>query len=205
MSEIKAIIWDVGGVLLTNGWDHKERTAVLAQFGLEREPFEARHTAANDAWEKGRLTAAEYMAQTVFHEPRNFTPEAFLEAMKAQSQWLPGGGIRILQSLSASEQWKLVTVNNEARELNDYRLAHFGLSRYLDSFFSSCYVGLRKPDPAIHRLALDVLQVKAEEAVFIDDRQENLQGAISLGIHGIRYTNEEAVLAGLRDLGISVK
>lgn len=205
MSEIKTIIWDVGGVLLTNGWDHKERAAVFAQFGLEREPFEARHTAANDAWEKGRLSAKEYLAQTVFYEPRNFTTEDFLEAMKAQSQWLPGGGIRILQSLAASEQWKMITVNNEARELNDYRLARFELGRYLDGFFSSCYVSLRKPDPAIHRLALDVLQVRPEEAVFIDDRQENLQAAMGLGIHGIRYTNEEAVKTGLSALGISVK
>jgi putative hydrolase of the HAD superfamily len=205
VSEIKNILWDVGGVLLTNGWDHKERTAVLKQFGVEREPFEVRHTAANDAWERGDLSADDYLAQTVFCEPRNFSPEDFLEAMKQQSQWLPGGALRILQSLAASEKWKIATVNNEGREINDYRIASFGLNRYFSCFFSSCYVGLRKPDPAIHRLALDVLQIEAEETVFIDDRQENVQGAASLGIHGIRYTGEESLRAGLKELGVVVK
>jgi putative hydrolase of the HAD superfamily len=205
MSEIKNILWDVGGVLLTNGWDHKERTAVLEQFGVEREPFEARHTAANDAWESGRLSAADYLAQTIFYKPRKFSPEDFLEAMKKQSQWLPGGAIRILQSLAASEKWKIATVNNEGREVNDYRVACFGLNRYFSCFFSSCYVGLRKPDPAIHRLALDVLQIRAEETVFIDDRLENVQGAASLGIHGIRYTGEESLRTELKELGVVVK
>lgn len=204
MSEIKAILWDIGGVLLTNGWDHKERNVVLTQFGIEREPFETRHAAANDAWEKGSLTATAYLEQTIFYEPRNFTAEAFLEAMKAQSQVLPGGALRILQTLSASEQWKLVSVNNESRELNDFRLERFELGKYLDGFFSSCYVGLRKPDSAIYQLALDVLQVKAKEAIFIDDRQENADAASELGIHGIRYSGEEALRSSLSELGVFV-
>jgi putative hydrolase of the HAD superfamily len=205
MSEIKTILWDIGGVLLTNGWDHRERAAVLGQFGVEREPFESRHIAANGAWEKGQLSAAEYLSQTVFYEPRNFSPEDFLEAMKKQSQLLPGGAIRILQSLVASQQWKIAAVNNEGREVNDYRIACFELNRYFECFFSSCYVGLRKPDPAIHRLALDVLRARPEETIFIDDRQENVQGAASLGIHGIRYTGEESLLGELKKLGVVVQ
>ena len=78
MAEISTILWDVGGVLLTNGWDHLERSAVLQHFGLDSAPFEQRHELANDPWEKGFMTAEQYLLQTVFYEPRPFTPAAFL-------------------------------------------------------------------------------------------------------------------------------
>src|ERR1700735_2255232 len=138
MAEISTLLWDVGGVLLTNGWDRTERAAVLEQFALDGVPFEQRHELTNDAWEKGLMTAEQYLLQTVFYEPRPFTPAAFLQAMKDRSVLLPNSAIRIFQELAASEEVELAMLNNEARELNDYRIEHFELGRYFDSFFSSC-------------------------------------------------------------------
>ena len=149
MAEISTILWDVGGVLLSNGWDHLERASVLQQFALDAASFEQRHEIVNDPWEKGFMTAEQYLLQTVFYEPRPFTPAAFLEAIKERSVLLPHGAMRILQELAASEEVELAMLNNEARELNDYRIERFELGRYFDVFFSSCYLGLRKPDPKI--------------------------------------------------------
>jgi putative hydrolase of the HAD superfamily len=202
MAEISTILWDVGGVLLTNGWDHVERTAVLKQFGLDSAAFEQRHEVANDPWEKGLMTAEQYLVQTVFYEPRPFTPASFLQAMKERSVLLPQGAMRILQELSASEEMELVMLNNEARELNDYRIERFELGRYFDVFLSSCYVGLRKPDAKFFDLALDVLQRDAEEVAFIDDRQENCDAAQTLGIHAIHYQNEAQCAQALELLGL---
>jgi putative hydrolase of the HAD superfamily len=202
MAEISTILWDVGGVLLTNGWDHLERAAVLKKFELDSGAFEQRHELANDPWEKGLITGEEYLLRTVFYEPRPFTPADFLQAMKERSVLLPHTAMRILQDLAASEEVELAMLNNEARELNDYRIERFELGRYFDSFFSSCYVGLRKPDPKIFDLALDVLQRDPEEVVFIDDRQGNCDAAETLGIHAIRYLDEAQCVQALERLGL---
>jgi putative hydrolase of the HAD superfamily len=204
MVEISTILWDVGGVLLTNGWDHLERAAVLEQFGLDSAPFELRHEVANDPWEKGFMTADQYLMQTVFYEPRPFTPAAFLQAMKERSVLLPHGAMRILQELAASEEVELAMLNNEARELNDFRIERFELGRYFDVFLSSCYVGLRKPDPKFFELALDVLQRDAEEVAFIDDRPGNCEAAEGVGIHAIRYLDEAQCIQALERLGLDI-
>jgi putative hydrolase of the HAD superfamily len=205
MSEISTIFWDVGGVLLTNGWDHHERAAVLAQFGLDLEAFEQRHPEANDAWEKSLIAVKEYLDRTVFYEPRSFTPDDFLEAMKAQSLVLKDSGLDLLQDLAASGEVELGMLNNEARELNDYRIDEFGLLECFDLFVSSCYVGMRKPDAKIYRAALDLVQRDPEETIFIDDREENAAAAAALGMHAIRYQGAEHLRTELARLGIQVK
>src|ERR1700678_4169237 len=190
MAEISTVLFDVGGVLLTNGWDRTERGAVLEQVALDGVAFEQRHELTNDAWEKGLMTAEQYLLQTVFYEPRPFTPGAFLQAMRERSVLLPNGAMRILRELAESEEVELVMLNNEAREVNDHRIERFELGRYFDVFLSSCYLGLRKPDAKIFELALDVLQRDAEEVAFIDDRPQNCEAAEALGIHAIRYQED---------------
>jgi putative hydrolase of the HAD superfamily len=202
MAELNTILFDVGGVLLTNGWDHEERAAVLAHFSVDRAAYEERHAPANDAWERGLITADEFLQETVFFEPRSFTPSEFLARMKAQSKVLPHGALRILGDLRASPGIHLAILNNEARELNDYRIESFQLKKYFSSFFSSCYLGLRKPEAKIYRLALDVLHCGAEEAVFVDDREENCAAAEAVGIHGILYQDEAQCRHALAELGI---
>jgi putative hydrolase of the HAD superfamily len=205
MSEISTILWDVGGVLLTNGWDHKERAAVLERFHIDRESFEDRHPEANDLWEKGLISVEEYLHRTVFWTPRGFTSEEFLAAMKAESVVLPDSGIGILESIAASEEVDIGMLNNEARELNDYRIEEFGFHAYFDFFFSSCYVGLRKPGEQIYRLALDVLQCEPGEVVFIDDRAGNVEAAAGLGINAIQYQGSAQLADALARLGVEVE
>jgi putative hydrolase of the HAD superfamily len=204
MTTITTILWDVGGVLLTNGWDHKERAAVLSHFDVDRDAFEQRHPEANDAWEKGLLTVEEYLRKTVFYEPRSFSTGDFLEAMKAQSKVLEDSALGIVRSLAASDSLVLGMLNNEARELNDYRICQFNLRDAFDVFLSSCYVGMRKPDERFFELSLDVLQCDAQETLFIDDREGNVQAANAVGIHGIRYQGSEHLKSELERLGVSV-
>ena len=205
MAGISTILWDVGGVLLTNGFDGVQRDAVLKQFALDRDAFELRHAEVFPAWEKDAISIEEYLRHVVFYEPRNFTPTQFLEAMKHQSQVLPDSGIRILRELAASQQYVLATVNNESRVLNEYRVARFGLADSFQAFFSSCYLGLRKPDPKIYQVALDVLQRDPEDTAFIDDRAENAAAAAKLGIHAIHYTGSEELARELERLGVRVR
>lgn len=203
-TRIRTLLFDIGGVLLTNGWDHQERDVVLRRFGVEKGPFEARHPEANDLWEKGLLTVEQYLDRTVFFEPRAFSHSDFFEAMKEQSKLIADSAFGILERLAASQKLQFGVVNNEARELNGYRIEKFGLRNYFQCFVSSCYVGLRKPDHAIYRLALDVLQRDPREVVFIDDRAENAGAAASVGMRAIQYQGSAKLRAQLQQLGIEL-
>jgi putative hydrolase of the HAD superfamily len=205
MNEISTILWDIGGVLLTNGWDHCGRADLLTRFNVDEAEFEERHPDANDDWEKGLITVEDYLQRTVFWKPRNFTAEEFFEAMKAESRVLDDSALGILENLATSVDVDLGMLNNESRELNDYRIETFGLRGYFDFFFSSCYVGLRKPGVEIYRLALDVLQCEPEETLFIDDRAGNVEAAASLGIHAIRYQGSAKLERELAALGIEAE
>ncbi|HEU5457185.1 MAG TPA: HAD-IA family hydrolase [Terracidiphilus sp.] len=202
MLPFDVILFDVGGVLLTNGWDRRERTAVLDQFGLDHAAFEARHPGPYDAWERDAIAVNAYLDATVFYEPRKFTREEFFAAICAQSKELEDGALGILRGLSASDRWVLGALNNEAREPNEYRFEKFGLHEFFEFAFSSCYLGLRKPEPAIYARALQLLDAPAERVLFIDDREENVAGARNAGMKTIRFTGAEALESELKEFGV---
>ena len=204
MSGISTILWDVGGVLLTNSWDRQQRDAVVPRFGLDAAVFEHRHAEESDAWEKDEISVNEYLVHTVFFEPRNFTEADFLTAMREQSRVLEDSALGILRGLAASDKYVLATVNNESRAMNEYRMENFGLPAWFSAFFTSCYVGLRKPDRKIYQIALDVLRSDPEETVFIDDRVENVAAAAALGLHAVRYEGSAKLAAQLSALGVAV-
>jgi putative hydrolase of the HAD superfamily len=203
MFPFDVILFDVGGVLLTNGWDHAERAAAVAQFGLDKGAFEARHAEFNDAWERDAITFQEYLDATVFNEPRDFTAEDFSSFMYAQSKEIPNSAIGILAELAASQQCLVGALNNEARATNDYRFQKFGLRRYFKIAMSSCYVGLRKPNLPIYRRALDILGVEPNRVLFIDDREENVAGARTAGMMGIRFTGADTLRGELKSLKVN--
>jgi putative hydrolase of the HAD superfamily len=202
MFPFDVILFDVGGVLLSNGWDHCEREIVLDRFHVDRAEFEARHPDPYRAWERGAIPAEAYLDATVFYQPRSFTHEEFFAAICAQSKLLPDGAIGILKELAASDKYMLGALNNEARETNEYRFTHFGLRNYLSVALSSCYLGLRKPDPAIYRRALDILGRPPERILFIDDREENANAAAASGMKAIRFEGAESLRHGLEGFGV---
>jgi putative hydrolase of the HAD superfamily len=198
MFPFDVILFDVGGVLLTNGWDRCERSEVLDRFHLDHAAFEARHLKPNDAWERDAIHAREYLDAT----ERNFTHEDFLEAIFSVSAPLPHGALGILQELAAPGRYMLGTLNNEAREPNEYRFERYQLRQYFDVAFSSCYVGLRKPEPGIYRRALDVLGRPGERVLFIDDRQENVSAAEAAGMKGLRFDGADRLRRDLEYLQV---
>lgn len=203
--EIRAIYWDIGGVLLTNGWDHEERARVLAQFAIPSEEYESRHEAANDKWEKGELSDEQFLNETVFFKPRSFTAGEFLQAVRTQSKWLPGGARNVITALRRSNGLKMAMLNNESGPLNDYRIATFGLAQFFDAFFCSAYIGMRKPDPRIFRAGAKMLCLQPAECAFVDDRENNCEAATEVGMHAIQYKGEDALRDELRGLGVPLE
>jgi putative hydrolase of the HAD superfamily len=203
MFPFDVILFDVGGVLLTNGWDHRERAAAMEHFHLDLDAFEARHPAPYREWERGAIPVEAYLDATVFYEPRSFSHEDFFAFMLTLSKPLPNGALGILGELAASHKCMMGALNNEARETNDYRLRHFGLRTLLSVALTSCYLGLRKPEPAIYLRALDILGKPPGRILFIDDRIENVAAAAAVGMKAIQFEGADSLRRALESLGAS--
>jgi putative hydrolase of the HAD superfamily len=203
MPEVTALFWDVGGVILSNGWDRPARAAAAKKFGLDWEELQDRHDLASPAFEMGQITLDTYLQRTVFYRKRDFTREEFLDFMFAQSEEFPESRA-VLSELAASGRYLQCTINNEAKELNEHRIKQFNLRREFKAFFSSCYVGIRKPDEGIYLLTLEVTQRLPAECLFIDDRTLNLECAQQLGMDTIHYQNATQLRQDLKAKGVMV-
>jgi putative hydrolase of the HAD superfamily len=203
MGEVTAVFWDVGGVILSNGWDRAARAEAAKKFGLDWEDFQDRHELASPAFETGQITLDTYLQRTVFYRKRAFTREEFVAFIFAQSQEFPESRA-ILSALAQTRKYFLATINNEPRELNVRRIEQFNLRREFEAFFSSCFVHIRKPDEAIYRLALEVTQRRPEECLFIDDRALNLECARQMGMRTIHFENAAQLKQDLQANGVTV-
>jgi putative hydrolase of the HAD superfamily len=198
---ITHVFFDIGGVLGTNGWDREQRAAAVRHFGLDVAELEDLHGETVAMLEQGRMGLDEYLRCTVFYRPRPFQPADFKAFMLAQSAPFPET-IGLARSLAATGRYRLMTINNESAELNQYRLEQFGLRDIFTTFFSSCWVGVLKPARRIYEVALGMSQADPAGSVFIDDREQNLEPARVLGIHTIRFTDALQLGQELAELGV---
>jgi putative hydrolase of the HAD superfamily len=202
-SSSTTLFLDIGGVLLTDGWGHGSRKLAATEFGLNLEEMKNRHNQVFETYELGKLTIAEYLRRVVFYKKRPFTPAQFRKFMFAQSKPYPDM-IELVRRLKTRYGLKIVVVSNEGRELNAYRIRTFKLAGFVDSFISSCFVHLRKPDADIFRLALDIAQVPAPRVVYIENTPMFVQIAEGLGIRGICHTDYRSTCAKLASFGLEV-
>jgi putative hydrolase of the HAD superfamily len=200
--QVTALFLDVGGVMLTNGWDRRSREAAARHFGLDLDELSDRHRMTFDTYESGKLSLDEYLTRVVFYEERSFTMGEFRQFMFDQSVAYPEM-IAMVRELKAKYGLRIAVVNNEGRELNEHRIRTFRLNEFVDFFISSCFVHFRKPDADIWRIALDIAQVPIDQVVYIDDRPMFVQVAEGLGIKGICHKKYEQTRAGLASLGLA--
>lgn len=196
---ITTLFLDIGGVLLTNGWDHLARRKAAEQFGLDEEDYQERHAQIYNLHETGKITLDEYLKNTVFWKKRDFTLQQFKDFMWAQSQPHPEM-LDLMKQLKEQYSLKIALVSNEGRDLAEYRIKKFHLDAFADSFFVSCFVGFQKPDSHIYQMALDVLQVSPSQVFYIDDRQNLVDAAANLGIAGIVHSSFETTKQRLLSL-----
>jgi FMN phosphatase YigB (HAD superfamily) len=205
-SEIRTIFWDIGGVLLTNGWDVNQRARVLTALGVDLSAYEAIQDAVNYYWERGLINAREFFEQTVLEtNPQlNLTFEQLWQLVCDESKVLHQECFDILAALKRAGQHRLATLNNESRELNEHRLTAFNLRQFFDYFICSGYVHEMKPLPDIFRAATDISGFVPATALFIDDKQENCDAARALGMQAIHFESPVQLRASLTQLGIAV-
>lgn len=210
MNEIRTIFWDIGGVLLSNGWDRQQRADALVPLGVDLAAFERRHPSESFSWERGRISAEEYFDRTIFKPKDAARPNlncSFSELWPqvcGQSSFQYPESFDILVALKSSGHFKLATLNNESAELNEYRLDTFGLRSQFDFFICSGYVNEMKPHPDIFRAAICISGQPASTAVFIDDRQANIDAARYHGLQGIRFESPAQLRSSLAELGVDL-
>jgi putative hydrolase of the HAD superfamily len=198
---ITCLFLDIGGVLLTDGWDHHARKRAAANFKLELAEIEDRHQVVFATYEEGKLTLEEYLGRVIFFQKRPFTRAQFRRFMFAQSKPYPEM-LQLAAQLKVRHGLKIVVVSNEARELNAYRIRKFKLGGFVDSFISSCFVHVRKPDADIFRLALDIAQAPIEQILYIDNTPVFVQIADDLGIRSVLHTDYQSTCAKLASFGL---
>lgn len=189
---LKVLFLDVGGVLLSNGWGHESRASAAKEFNLDYGEFNTLHEFIFNVYEIGNLTLEEYLETVIFNQPREFTREDFKSFMFAQSIELPGMLPWVIEWKNSGCGFRIISINNEPKELNDYRIKKFKLHRCFDAFISSCEVGMRKPDPGIFKLAMGVAQAAPEQCYYFDDRPMLVQAAARLGIHSFHHKGFES-------------
>ncbi|HKE35664.1 MAG TPA: HAD family phosphatase [Candidatus Acidoferrum sp.] len=203
LPKITTVFWDIGGVILTNGWDHESRKEAAATFHFDWDEFRDRHDLSFPAFDSGLITLNEYLDRTLFYRARQFSREEFTAFMFAQSKEYPETRA-ILDKVTNTRKYLVAALNNEPLELNQYRIEAFDLRRNFLVFFSSCYVRARKPEETIFRVALEVTQRPSEQCLFIDDRPLNLESPRKLGMNTIHHQSAEQLRAELGKYGVEV-
>jgi putative hydrolase of the HAD superfamily len=203
MTNHPTLFFDVGGVLLSNGWDTGARKRAAETFALDYPEFQTRHEMLKTAFETGRLSLDAYVRKAVFHRPRSFRPEEFKEFMFSVSELL-GDTLEFVRALSLSGHCRLYTLNNESRELHEHRVAKFGLDKIFRGFLTSCYLGQVKPDEEIYLNALGIASCRVEDAIFIDDRSLNVEPATAMGLVAHQFEGLGVLRDFLAERGIAV-
>jgi putative hydrolase of the HAD superfamily len=200
MTAIQLVLFDIGGVLGSNGWDREQRAAAIERFGIDAEDFQYRHEETVGALEAGQISLDEYLDVTVFCSPRTFSREEFKAFMFAQSvPW--SESIAVARDVARSGV-RMATLNNESEELNRHRIVRFGLGEIFPTFFSSCWLGVRKPTHRIYERVFGMTMAAPEQTVFVDDRVQNLNPAAAMGVKTILFESPEQLRADLRGLGL---
>jgi putative hydrolase of the HAD superfamily len=187
--KIKILFSDIGGVLLTNGWGHESRMAAAVKFKIDYEEMNILHNFIFNVYEIGKISLDDYLNTAIFNKERDFSKEEFINFMYDQSQLLPDTLSWFVEWKRKHEHVKIISLNNEPRELNQFRIQKFKLHDFFDAFVTSCEVGMRKPDPGIYLLGLGIAQARPEECIYFDDRYMLVQAAKKTGIRAFHHTS----------------
>lgn len=199
-NNMKALFLDVGGVLLTNGWGHESREKAAREFNIDYAEMNNLHEFIFNVYEIGSINMEQYLDTVVFNHPRDFTKEDFKSFMYAQSIELPGMLAWLKEWKQSGCGFRVMAINNEPKELNDYRVKKFKLHECFDGFISSCEVGMRKPDPGIFKLAMGVTLTKPGDCYYFDDRIMLVGAAKRLGINAFHHQDFEATRTIIENL-----
>ncbi len=186
---IKLIIFDLGGILVP---EKKPEILeyVAKEIGCTKEQLEENLKEYDEALTKGEITLKEFYRKLLKRCNIEKNPEEIVkkhvEEYTRTSTQRSEDIINIIEELKIN--YEVVALTNTEIEIGNYNREH-GLFKYFEKAFLSTEMHMKKPDAMIFQKVLDDRNVAADEAVFIDDKEENTEGARELGIPCILYEN----------------
>jgi FMN phosphatase YigB (HAD superfamily) len=192
MNGVKAVIFDYGGVLSLDQ-DNELIQSLASLTGLEMKEFHRLYFGTRGDFDKGVITAEEYW-RSFFplsgKKPDNRTIDRLIAL--DHSSWARINRDLLAWALQLKEQsYRISILSNMPHEFHKFFINEFRWVPLLEPSVYSCVAGHIKPDPEIYRMSLQALKVAAGEAVFFDDREDNVLAARKQGIHAFRYSSVE--------------
>ncbi len=199
---IKAVIFDVGGVLLRTQ-DPAPRRALEVQHGLQPGQAEAItfNSEMGHAAQRGEITTQQLWAWVGQHLALPAQETTAFRAAFFAGDFMDQALMDFIRSLRP--RYRTAIISNAMDDLTEVITELYPMADAFDVVVGSAYEGVMKPAPAIFRAALDRLGVAADEAVFIDDFAHNIAGAEAVGMAGIHFTPGIDLPAALARLGVS--
>jgi epoxide hydrolase-like predicted phosphatase len=192
---IKAVVWDIGGVIMRTE-DQAPRAELAAELGVTREYL---NELVFGGEQGTRTQVGEISQQELWDYVRSELNLAPGEYPDLRERFF-GGDVLDTELVdfirSLKPRYKIGIISNAWREIED-SLMEWGIDDAFEVVVGSGDVGIMKPDPRIFQIALERLAVEPFEAVFVDDFIQNIHGAQALGIAAIHFQGREQVIREL--------
>jgi putative hydrolase of the HAD superfamily len=184
--QVKTLILDLGGVLFDIDYHRTQEAFRSIGFtDVEKQYSQLQQTTIFDDLETGKTTPEEFCNQLRSATGIEATNDAIFDAWNAMLLQIPQQSIDFVKSLKGQYDLYLLSNTNEIHlgAIMNHFPSYQGLEELFDRVYYSCRIGMRKPNADIFEYVLSDIGVKAEEAIFIDDSPQHVEGAKSVGIH----------------------
>lgn len=198
--KIKAVIFDYGKVLSVS----QPPSAIEQMAAICKVPVEIFRKGYWDfrlAYDRGDLDVNEYWKSRAQTFNANLSADQIAKLVRVDSQsWshLNPLSVEWVQQLHSTGV-RFALLSNMPLELKNYLVANLDLFSSFEHLVFSCDVHRVKPEPEIYQHCLGLLQLSPHEVLFLDDKPENVEGATTLGIHGLIFDSAENTLVKIRE------
>lgn len=200
--DLQAVIFDYGEVL-SGPPDPKAHRRLLEISGLAEEPFEKAYWAHRLDYDADILNGQTYWQTVAQDTGVQFSPEQIIQLLEVDAtMWMNLNPAMLAWIPRIKEAgFRLGILSNMGDGVLDYLRPRFSWLEQFDHLTWSCELGVVKPDPAIYLHTLKKLNVKPEQALFIDNLQKNIVGAEAVGLQAALFENVEQLQSDLARRG----
>lgn len=197
MKKIKAIIFDVAGVMTTledkDIVDHS-----IKQYKIKKEIFEPIYYRYLYQYERNQISEEQFLKRLFKAINRPFDKD-FLNKKFSFKKPKP----KVMQFVkSLNKRYKVYYLTNEGEDYWKKVLKKYKIHKLVKKGFASYQIGSRKPSRKVFKYILRIIKCKPKEVIFIDDTKKNVNGALKVGLNAVQFNNLKQIKNGLKKFGV---